>query len=109
MSTFSAVFGNITPMALKVTLLHTIFMKNLAVRNCSAVEIVKVQEEIFLSTRSFWRGKWFESRNGVLKLVFLAVLLSAFFFEHRLRFYEKSSRAKLFQCYYFEGFRHVLS
>ena len=69
MSTFLAVFGNITQMALKVTLLHTIFMKNLAVRNCSAVEIVKVQEEIFLSTLSFWREKWFESRNGVLKLV----------------------------------------
>ena len=77
MSTFLAVFGNITQMALKVTLLHTIFMKNLAVRNCSAVEIgncsaveiVKVQEEIFLSTLSFWREKWIESRSGVLKLV----------------------------------------
>ena len=69
MSTFLAVFGNITQMALKVTLLHTIFMKNLAVRNCSTVEIVKVQEEIFLSTLSFCREKWFESRNGVLKLV----------------------------------------
>ena len=37
MSTFLAVFGNITQIALKVTLLHTIFMKNLAVRNCSTV------------------------------------------------------------------------
>ena len=55
MSSFSAVFGKITQMALKVTLLHTIFIKNLDVRNCSAVKIVKVQEEIFLSTLSFWR------------------------------------------------------
>ena len=57
MSTFLAVFGNITQMALKVTLLHTIFMKNLAVRNCSTVEIVKVQEEIFLSDTKFLSRK----------------------------------------------------
>ena len=44
-----------------------IFMKNLAVQNFSAVEIVKVQDEIFFSTLSFWREKWFESHNWALK------------------------------------------
>ena len=59
MSTFLAVFGNITQMALKVTLLHTIEKSTY----CSTVEIVKVQEEIFLSALSFCREKWFESRK----------------------------------------------
>ena len=68
MSTFLAVFGNIKQMALKVTLVTwTIFMKNLAVQSFSAVEIVKVQDEIFPSTLSFWREKWFESHNCALK------------------------------------------
>ena len=72
MSTFLAVFGNITQMALKVTLLHTIFMKNLAAMSAELFRCGNCESargDLSFHTSRFWREKWFESRSGVLKLV----------------------------------------